>query len=77
MNLAVKSSLFSKKSPHNTITSDIMKLIGEISAEYQRYNTNGYSVQYYIQLIHVHACNRYICVFVSAKIFYFVQNLGI
>ena len=36
VNLAVKSSLFSKRSPHNTITSDIMKLIGEISAEYQR-----------------------------------------
>ena len=38
VNLAVKSSLFSKRSPHNTITSDIMKLISEISSEYQRYH---------------------------------------
>jgi len=37
VNLAVKSSLFSKRPPNNTITPDIMKLIGEISAEYQKY----------------------------------------
>ena len=34
VNLAVKLSLFSKRSAHNTITADIMNLISDISAEY-------------------------------------------
>ncbi|XP_065899757.1 vacuolar fusion protein CCZ1 homolog [Dysidea avara] len=40
VNLAVKSSLFSKRPPNNTISPDIMKLIGEISAEYQYVEDN-------------------------------------